>query len=625
MPCFPTAAVSMSERAQVRDWAGARPLSGAAGGFDAGCRDPIVGLDGQGWREGRDAVVTAPIHNVLVSPHAAFAQMPAEKQPALTATSPSADAVQARGNGRKPLAVARPSQVPVTQPDDAVERDADRMADLITPRLGRPREFGRSPFAHAPGSVRDAVASPSRSLTAHEIPGTLGIDPSTVRVHEGAKAAESARTLAATAYTVGDHIILGDGYNAHSLDGRRLIAHELAHVAQQQSYHGPPIVYRQGAHVTAHMVQVEDASPGLTLPSAENKPGASQMVTVDDHDKLQTHSWSLWDVHRSAAYVDNNLRSVNPRGDVWTLQVSDLTFGYADGRTLSVPWTSIDFGSQPTAVAYERVGGIIFPLSRSGTRTYDAQNTPKIVQAAQMIRELVRKASADRLKLAQLTFIFQTAVAMNLAALPGILAEPEIPSGLSGLRSVRPSATLEGTPILPGASSTTSESVAGGALRTADDEFNEFMQMLKEEGEGEFKAAGEPVTMQPHGGASEARATLGVTGEHQSMHGLPRSVGKHMPGYDPEAALTTLGERESHTVMDQPWKNAFQNMRRQGRTTASAQEIYDEVAGSIRQSPDLSGEMKNTLTLRLHDEMFVEYGLAPGQQMRLPYPNIKPR
>ena len=109
------------------------------------------------------------------------------------------------------------------------------------------------------------------------------------------------------------------------------------------------------------------------------------------------------------------------------------------------------------------------------------------------------------------------------------------------------------------------------------------------------------------------------------MHGLPRSVGKHMPGYDPEAALTTLGERESHTVMDQPWKDAFQNMRRQGRTTASAQEIYDEVAGSIRQSPDLSAEMKETLTLRLRDEMFVEYGLAPGQQMRLPYPNIKPR
>jgi hypothetical protein len=28
---------------------------------------------------------------------------------------------------------------------------------------------------------------------------------------------------------------------------------------------------------------------------------------------------------------------------------------------------------------------------------------------------------------------------------------------------------------------------------------------------------------------------------------------------------------------------------------------------------------------RLHDAMFVEYGLQPGQQMTLPYPNIKPR
>jgi hypothetical protein len=33
--------------------------------------------------------------------------------------------------------------------------------------------------------------------------------------------------------------------------------------------------------------------------------------------------------------------------------------------------------------------------------------------------------------------------------------------------------------------------------------------------------------------------------------------------------------------MDQPWKDAFQTVRRQGRTTASAQEVYDVVADSI--------------------------------------------
>ena len=65
-------------------------------------------------------------------------------------------------------------------------------------------------------------------------------------------------------------------------------------------------------------------------------------------------------------------------------------------------------------------------------------------------------------------------------------------------------------------------------------------------------------------------------------------------------------------------------MRRQGRTTASAQEVYDAAANSIDNSTQLSQGMKDTLKLRLKDEMFVEYGLQPGQQLTLPYRNIKP-
>ena len=161
--------------------------------------------------------------------------------------------------------------------------------------------------------------------------------------------------------------------------------------------------------------------------------------------------------------------------------------------------------------------------------------------------------------------------------------------------------------------------------RTPQDEFDDFTKLLQEEGSTGV-TSGEPVTMQPHGGAREARQLLDVTGdEAQSMHGLPRSVGKHMSGYDPNAALTTLGEKAMHTELDQPWKDAFQAMRHDGMTTASAQEVYDAVAGSIDSSTELSPGTKDTLKLRLLDEMFVEYGLQPGQQMTLPYPNIKPR
>jgi hypothetical protein len=56
-----------------------------------------------------------------------------------------------------------------------------------------------------------------------------------VRVHADSRAAESARAVGALAYTVGRDIVLGSGHqDPQSPSGRRLLAHELAHVVQQQ-------------------------------------------------------------------------------------------------------------------------------------------------------------------------------------------------------------------------------------------------------------------------------------------------------------------------------------------------------------------------------------------------------
>jgi hypothetical protein len=64
----------------------------------------------------------------------------------------------------------------------------------------------------------------------------FGRDLSSVRVHADESAAESAEALSADAYTVGRHIAFGRGqYAPNSRVGRRLLAHELAHVVQQQA------------------------------------------------------------------------------------------------------------------------------------------------------------------------------------------------------------------------------------------------------------------------------------------------------------------------------------------------------------------------------------------------------
>lgn len=62
----------------------------------------------------------------------------------------------------------------------------------------------------------------------------FGVDFKHVRVHTDSRAAEAANSIQAKAFTVGKNIAFGIGrYAPHSHSGRQLLAHELAHVVQQ--------------------------------------------------------------------------------------------------------------------------------------------------------------------------------------------------------------------------------------------------------------------------------------------------------------------------------------------------------------------------------------------------------
>jgi hypothetical protein len=91
--------------------------------------------------------------------------------------------------------------------------------------------------ASAPPVVHDVLSQTGQPLdppTRAFMESRFGHDFSRVRVHTDAKAAESARAVEASAYTVGEQISFDAGrYSPHSAEGRRLLAHELAHVVQQ--------------------------------------------------------------------------------------------------------------------------------------------------------------------------------------------------------------------------------------------------------------------------------------------------------------------------------------------------------------------------------------------------------
>jgi hypothetical protein len=63
----------------------------------------------------------------------------------------------------------------------------------------------------------------------------FGIDFSNVRIHTNNEASETARSINARAYTVGNNIVFKNGnYVPESEAGKKLLAHELAHVIQQK-------------------------------------------------------------------------------------------------------------------------------------------------------------------------------------------------------------------------------------------------------------------------------------------------------------------------------------------------------------------------------------------------------
>ncbi|HUS29108.1 MAG TPA: DUF4157 domain-containing protein, partial [Kofleriaceae bacterium] len=69
-----------------------------------------------------------------------------------------------------------------------------------------------------------------------ELESKLGIDFSDVRVHDDSKAAREASSHGAVAFARGKNVYFADGaYDPSSAEGKRLIAHEVVHVAQQRA------------------------------------------------------------------------------------------------------------------------------------------------------------------------------------------------------------------------------------------------------------------------------------------------------------------------------------------------------------------------------------------------------
>ena len=190
------------------------------------------------------------------------------------------------------------TKLTVNQPGDQYEQEADRVADHVMRMTAPPdiqrkcssceeednlqrkcaecEEEEKNTALHrkeatvgpqfTPPSVHAVLHSPGQPLdwtTRMFMEQRFGYDFGHVRVHTGAKASESARSVNALAYTVGEDTVFAAGqYAPASNAGRKLIAHELAHVLQQSGTQAPALAR-----------QLADGEENASTPSSPTDAG----------------------------------------------------------------------------------------------------------------------------------------------------------------------------------------------------------------------------------------------------------------------------------------------------------------------------------------------------------------
>lgn len=257
-----------------------------------------------------------------------------QRVPLITGTSPGhlTTSTQVRQIVGGPRVQAK---LVVGPPDDVYENEAERVADAVM-RMPEAKEFGFEASASEPPQVQrlyaDCQAAPKvlrlcshcedevhrktedevgeKGLQREEAsPGIpevtpnlesrinslrgggqplptsiraffeprFGQDFSNVRLHIGSVPAEIAHVLHAKAFTTGNNIVLGNGqYEPGSGEGKKLLAHELTHVVQQEG----------GRAVALRRAPAEGGSTAPAASSALSAPSVLETLEISETEPV---------------------------------------------------------------------------------------------------------------------------------------------------------------------------------------------------------------------------------------------------------------------------------------------------------------------------------------------------
>ena len=222
--------------------------------------------------------------------------------PAPRAPAPRSGAGSGPALAWRELALGAQAKGRLSQPGDAAEVEADRIADAVMrPPTAGPTERPVGAVSAPAGAAAPAEARPDAGSTRPAgalgegqpltpdsrafFEPSLGRDLGQVRIHTDERAQSAARGLNARAFTLGRDVAFAAGeFDPGSQTGRHLLAHELAHVVQQADR--GPAVQRQPAPAAA--------------PAATPAPGTLADVTRfatrpgDEPDPTLKAAMGLW-------------------------------------------------------------------------------------------------------------------------------------------------------------------------------------------------------------------------------------------------------------------------------------------------------------------------------------------
>lgn len=171
----------------------------------------------------------------------------------------------------------------------------------------------------------------------------FGRDFGDVRVHTGPAADEATRSLAARAFTIGRDIVFRSAaYEPGSNSGRRLLAHELTHVVQQDADSSrPPQIYRQEAGETDPEPKEPAAEDGASQESPRERRDVALLLSpgADETAKALTVSPDAKRLRVSGpAEMANKLSHVTePIGRllVFSHSATDGSLGFESGSSVN--------------------------------------------------------------------------------------------------------------------------------------------------------------------------------------------------------------------------------------------------------------------------------------------------